>query len=244
MAGLAWRDIVPTVCFCASIAALSACGAGSAPSAPNAGLVLGESVAYIGTTNACAPSLQTANCLRAPATSGNFVSLSQSGNASTYQVASADPTVAGGVVVMQGPGGQGDPTVELVGYKAGTTTLTISGAHGATASLPITITTISSLTVTLNGLPTATNLWFTVQTPAGASCPGWEGGYSFGWGPLTSSSVTLANFPAMGAGSLSQCVFSTVEVVVSDAANTTLADKTFPFTIALGHDNSTTLTVP
>ena len=48
----------------------------------------------------------------------------------------------------------------------------------------------------------------------------------------------------MGAGALSRCVISTVEVVVFDGANTALADKTFHLTIALGHDNSTTLVVP
>ncbi len=227
----------------AAVAVLPACGGGG-PSAPvvSGGLVLGSSVAYIGTTNACG--LSPNNCLRAPATAGNFVPVSQSGNASNFQVSSADPTIAGGVVVMLGPGGQGDPAVALVGYSAGTTTLTISGAGGATASLPITITTIASLTVTLNGLPTANSLRFSVQAPAGSGCPGFQGGYSFGWGPLTSNSITLRNFPAMGAGSLSQCVFSTVEVVVSDAANATLADKTFHVPIVLGHDNSTTLVLP
>jgi hypothetical protein len=226
----------------AATAALSACGAaGSAPGTPSAGLVLGASVAYVGTTDAC---LQRTNCLRAPATDGNFVSLFQGGNAVDYHVNSADPAIAGGIVVMRGPGGQGDPAVGLVGHKAGTTTLTISGANGATASLPITITTISALTVTLNGLPTATGLEFSVRAPSGAPCPGFQGGYSFGWGPLTSSSVTIVNFPAMGAGAVSQCVFSTVEVIVTDAANTTLADKSFQLTIALGQDNSTTLVVP
>lgn len=227
----------------AAVAILPACG-GGAPSTPGAGggLDLSSSVAYIGTTNACALNLN--NCLRAPATAGNFISLSQNGNASNYQVSSADPTIAGGVVVMLGPGGQGDPAVELIGYNAGTTTLTISGANGATASLPITITTIASLTVTLNGLPTANDLRFSVQAPAGAGCPAFQGGYSFNWGPLASNTITLRNFPAMGAGSLSQCVFSTIEVVVSDAANATLADKTFHVPIALGHDNSTTLVVP
>jgi hypothetical protein len=228
--------------FLAAVAVLPACGAGGgAPATPSGGLVLGASVAYIGTTNACA--LQLVNCVRAPDTAGNFVSLSQSANASNYQVSSADPTIAGGIVVMQGPGGQGDPAVELIGYSAGTTTLTISGANGASASLPITITTISALTVTLNGLPTAKSLRFSVQAPPGAQCPGFQGGYSFSWG-LSSSSVTLRNFPAMGAGSLGACVFSTIEVVALDAANNTLADKTFHVTIALGHDNSTTLVVP
>ena len=199
-------------------------------------------MAYIGTTNACA--VQLANCLRAPDTAGNFVTLSQNGNASNFQVSSADPAVAGGSVVMQGPAGQGDPAVALVGYTAGTTTLTITGANGATASLPITITTISTLTVTLKGLPTATNLRFLVQAPAGAPCPGFQGGYWMYWTAPASGSLTLRNFPAMGAGTVSQCVFSTVEVVVTDASNTTLADKTFHLTITLGHDNSTTLVVP
>lgn len=229
--------------FFVALTALSACaGGGGSPSAPGAGLVLGASVAYLGTTNACV--LQPVDCLRAPATPGTFVSLFQSGNSSSFQVSSADPTIAGGVVVMQGPGGQGEPAVELVGYKAGTTTLTISGVNGATASLPITITTISALTVMLNGLPTATGLAFSVRAPSGTACPGFEGGYSMDWGRLTSSSVTLRNFPAMGAGALSQCLFSTVEVVVSDAANNTLADKTFQLTIALGRDNPTTLAIP
>jgi hypothetical protein len=125
--------------FLAAVTALTACGAGGgAPSAPSGGLILGASVAYIGTTNACV--LQLQNCQRAPATAGNFVTLSQSGNASNFQVSSADPTIAGGSVVMQGPGGQGDPAVSLVGYAAGTATLTVTGANGATASLPITIT--------------------------------------------------------------------------------------------------------
>ncbi len=226
----------------AGVAALPACGGGGSPATPNGGLVLGASVAYIGTTNACA--LQRTNCLRAPGTAGNFVSVSQSGNTSAFQVSSADPKIAGGAVVMLGPGGQGDPAVALIGYSAGTTTLTISGVNGATASLPITITTIAALTVTLNGLPTADSLRFSVQAPAGAPCPGFQGGYSFQWGPLTSNSLTLRNFPAMGAGALSQCVFSTIEVVVLDAANATLADKTFHVPIALGQDNSTTLVVP
>jgi len=64
------------------------------------------------------------------------------------------------------------------------------------------------------------------------------------WTAPASGSLTLRNFPAMGAGTVSQCVFSTVEVVVADASNTTLADKTFHLTITLGHDNPTTLVVP
>lgn len=229
--------------FLAAVAALPACGAGgSAPSTPSGGIVLGAQVAYVGTTNACAV-LRT-DCLRAPGTAGNFVPVSQSGNASNFTVSSANPSIAGGIVVMLGPGGQGDPEVELIGYSAGTTTLTISGINGATATLPITITTISKLTVTLNGLPGVKDLRFTVRAPAGAPCPGFQGGYSFGWGPLTTSTVTLRNFPAMGAGALDQCVFSEIEVVVLDAANATLADKTFHVPITLGQDNSTTLVVP
>lgn len=122
--------------------------------------------------------------------------------------------------------------------------MTITGANGETASLPITVTTISALTVTLNGLPTATNVMFSVRAPAGAPCPGFQGGYSFNWGPLTSNSLTLRNFPAMDAGSSDQCPFSTIEVVASDAVNTTLADKTFHVPIALGRDNPTTLVLP
>jgi hypothetical protein len=220
-------------------------GGGGMPSAlntPPGGLVLGSTTAYVGTTDACA--LHLDECVRAPDTDGNFVSLSQSGNASTYQVSSADPTIAGGIVVMRGPGGQGDPAVELIGHNAGTTTLTISGVNGATASLPVTITTIAALTVTVNGLPTAKTLKFVVQAPAGSPCPGFQGGYSFQWSLPTPSGATLRNFPAMGAGAVNQCLFSTVEVVVSDASNTTLADKTFHLAIALGHDNSTTLVVP
>src|ERR1700722_4539135 len=132
------------VLLAAAIMATPACVSnGGTPGTPSsAGLVLGASVAYIGTTNACGlPG--AVNCLRAPGTSGYFVSISQSGNASNFQVSSADPSIAGGIIVMQGPGGQGDPAVALVGYKAGSTTLTVSGVNGATASLPITTTAIS-----------------------------------------------------------------------------------------------------
>ncbi len=229
----------------AALVALSACGGGGggAPAgAPSGGLVLGAPVAYVGTTDACA--LQRNDCVRAPGTPGNFVSVSQPGNASNYQVSSANPSIADGVLVMLGPGGQGNPAIDLVGHSAGATVLTISGINGATASLPITITTIATLTVKLNGLPNANSLRFSVAVPAGSPCPGFQGGYSFGWGPLTSNSVTLRNFPAMAAGSLSQCVFSTVEVVVLDVADSPLADKTFTVPIALGQDNSTTLVVP
>jgi hypothetical protein len=233
-----------TIVLCAAGAIeLTGCGGGGAAEALQpARIVLGASVAHVGTTNACAlPGAM--HCLRAPATSGNFVSLAQSGNAANFTVTSADPSVATGVVVMQGPGGRGEPAVQLVGQRAGSTTLTISGANGATASLPVTVTTISALTVTLNNLPTVTTIAFTVSTPAGVSCPGFEGGYTFLFGPLSPSTV-LENFPAMGAGPLDQCLFSTVEAVEIDASGATIVDKVFHPAIALGHDNPTTFALP
>ena len=51
-------------------------------------------------------------CERTPLPVISF-SVSQSGNTSAFEVSSADPTIAGGGVVMLGPGGQGDPAVAL-----------------------------------------------------------------------------------------------------------------------------------
>ena len=226
-----------------AVATLTGCGgsgAGNAPHVAPGALVLGAAVAYIGTSACESPPY---NCLRGPATPGYDIPVSQSGNPGNFQVSSANPAVALGSIVMQGPGGQGDPTVALGGVSAGTTTLTVTGANGATASLPITVTTIAALTVKLNGLPTATDVRFTVQAPVGAPCSEFQAGYGFEWS-VTSSTFTLRNFPAMGAGPSSQCVFSTVEVLVTNTAGTTLADKIFHLAIALGHDNSTTLILP
>lgn len=199
--------IATILSFAAGLLGLAGCSGGGVAQAAPAGIVLGASVAYVGTTNACVlPGAM--HCLRAPATSGNFVSLSQSGNAANFAVTSADPSVATGVVVMQGPGGQGEPAVQLVGQKAGTTTLTITGANGA-----------------------------------GASCPGFAGGYTFLFGPLSQTTV-LENFPAMGTGPLDQCLFSTVEAVGTDASGATIVDKVFHPVIALGRDNPTTFALP
>ena len=40
------------------------------------------------------------------------------------------------------------------------------------------------------------------------------------------------------------CVFSTVEIVATDASGKTLADKTFQLPIVLGQDNSTAVALP
>jgi hypothetical protein len=145
---------------------------------------------------------------------------------------------------MRGPDAVGDPAIELIGKRAGKTTLTISGADNATATVPITVTTISTFTVTFDDLPTVTNLGFTVKAPAGVSCPPFEGGYSFGWSPVSPPKLTLVNFPAMGSGPLSGCVFSTVDVTAYDAEGRTLATKSLHLSIALGHDNPVTVSLP
>jgi hypothetical protein len=229
---------------CITVAlALAGCSGASAPSTQAPRLRLGQSVAYIGTTNVCALA-EARDCLRGPGAPGTYVSISQEGNASSFAVSSADPSIAVGVVAMRGPGGQGDPVLDLVGHRAGSTTLTVTGTNGAAASLPITVTTVATLTLQLKSLPSVTNLSFRVRTPDAASCLSYEGGYSFNWGVSQTGSATLENFPAMGAGPLPQCVFSIVEVTGTDNSGASIVDKIFRLPITLGRDNSTALSLP
>ena len=175
------RVVLPRIARLVAVAlvtAAAACGGGaSTPAAPAIGaLTLGEPAAYVGTTDACVANLT--NCLRAPATDGYFAAISQPGNDATFQIGSADPAVATGTLVMRGPGGVGQPAIALDPHRAGSTVLTVTGAGGATASVPITVTTVSALTVVVTGFPTAAMLHFTVSTPSSASCPGFQGGYT------------------------------------------------------------------
>jgi hypothetical protein len=102
------------------------------------------------------------------------------------------------------------------------------------------------MTVTLHGLPTASDLLITVASPPSPQCPPFVGGYTFdAQAPVPpATSITYGNFPAMGNGPSSLCIFSTVAIVVKDNANNTLAQKTIHPTITLGSDNPQTVTIP
>jgi hypothetical protein len=147
---------------------------------------------------------------------------------------------------MTGPAAQSDPAVEIGSRKAGTAILTVFGIKGSSAQLPVMVTTISTMTVTLNGLPSAATLNFTVSAPANENCPSFEGGYSFQWDVATAPATraVLHDFPAMGAGPLSGCLFSTVTIDVRDSSYTSLATKTVALPIALGQDNPSSITIP
>ncbi|MDQ2866143.1 MAG: hypothetical protein M3R51_07945 [Candidatus Eremiobacteraeota bacterium] len=129
---------------------------------------------------------------------------------------------------------------------AGTATLTVTGNGGDSAQIAVTVTTISTMTVTLNGLPTATELLFAVSAPPNPSCASFSGGYMFSApAPVPpSDAVTLRRFPAMGNGTSSACLFTTVALTVKDNAYVTLAQKTFSIPIALGKDNPTSISIP
>lgn len=147
---------------------------------------------------------------------------------------------------MTGPSGIGDPAVSVASHKAGTAILTVSGIDHSTAQLAVTVTTISTMTVTVNGLPSAETLTFTVSAPANENCPSFEGSYSFDWSApaAPATQVVLHNFPAMGAGPLRGCLFTTVSVDVRDASYAVLATKTVSLSIALGADNPGSITIP
>jgi hypothetical protein len=232
------------VAFCAIAGALILTGCGAANSAPSVPgeLLLGAPHAYLGFA-ACQPNI--VHCLRGPGVGIN-IAVSQTGNASDFSASSSDPTVATGSLVMLGPGGHGSPAIQLASYKAGVADIVVSGANGATATLPVTVTTVSTMTVTLNGLPTATDLAITVASPPSPQCPPFVGGYSFDAQAPTppATSVTLGNFPAMGNGPSSLCIFSTVTIAVKDNANNTLAQKTIHPAITLGSDNPQAVVIP
>lgn len=230
-------------CAFLAVVALAGCaGANDAPSAASTTISFGWSPAFIGTaSSSCTiPS----DCMRPPAF--NFeVPVSQSGNVSSFSVTTSDAAIADGAIVMTGPGGQGDPAVSLIPKKAGSAVLTITGLDGASAALPVTITTISTLTITLNGLPTAKQFQFTFHAPPGSDCPGFEGGYTQGWDVAAPPAPTvIRNFPAMGNGPSGSCIFSTVDVQITDAANTTLLEKAITLPIVLARDNPIAITLP
>jgi hypothetical protein len=230
--------------FGAIIGGIICTGCGAASSAPRVPgeLLLGAPRAYLGVA-ACRSNI--VHCLGGPGVGIN-IAVSQSGNASNFSASSSDPTVATGSLVMLGPGGHGSPAIQLASFKAGIANLVVSGANGATATLPVTITTVSTMTITLNGLPTATDLAITVASPPSPQCPPFVGGYSFdAQAPVPpATSTTLGNFPAMGNGPSSLCIFSTVTIAVKDNANNTLAQKTFHPAITLGSDNPQAVTIP
>jgi hypothetical protein len=219
-------------------------GCGSASSAPAAfgQLVLSVPRGYFGVSDC--RSIPT-HCLRAPGVGYN-IAVSQAGNASNFSASSSDPTIVTGALVMLGPGGKGSPAIQLDPRKAGVANLVFTGANGATANFPVVVTTVSTMTISLNGLPSASDLLITVASPPSPQCPPFVGGYSFdAQAPVPpATSTTLGNFPAMGNGPSNLCIFSTVTIVVKDNANNTLAQKTIHPTITLGADNPQTVTIP
>lgn|GEM_PF-4338920 len=228
---------------CLGLLLLCGCAGPQAASSPpaNNAVTLAWQDEYLGFgTDAC-----VSGCVRGPAYN-TAVPVSQPGNASTFSVTSSNASVATGTIVMTGPSAQSDPAVEVVPHKAGTAILTVSGINGSSAHLPVNVTTISTMTVTLNGFPTAATLIFTVSAPASDHCPSFEGGYSFQWdvAAAPATQTVLHNFPAMGSGPLSGCLFSTVTVDVRDASYTSLATKTVSLPISLGQDNPSRITIP
>ena len=217
-------------------------GAASSPVGGSNAVTLAWQPEYLGSTaDSCTV---FSECLRGPAFNTN-VPVSQSGNPSTFTVTSSDSSVTGATIIMTGPSAESEPAVEPVPHKAGNAVLTVTGANGSSATLPVTITTISKMTIALSGLPSASVLLFSVSAPASASCPSFEGGYSFQWDVAASRGPTvIENFPAMGNGPLSACIFSTVSITVSDASNAKLASKTVQLPIAVGQDNPSAISVP
>lgn len=229
--------------LCLGLLLLCGCAGAQAASSPPAdrGVTLAWQQEYLGFgTDAC-----VSGCVRAPAYNID-VPVSQAGNASTFSVTSSDPSIATGALVMTGPSAQSDPAVEVVPRKAGAAVLTVTGMDGSSAQLPVNVTTISTMTVTLSGFPSAATLNFTVSAPANQNCPSFEGGYSFQWGVASppATQTVLRDFPAMGAGPLSGCLFSTVTVDVRDASYTSIATKTVSLPISLGKDNPSSITIP
>lgn len=224
----------------ASLVVLAGCGGSSSGSvAPAAApVVLGWSPEYLGFATSSCTSFAT--CLRAPGVNDD-VPVSQ-GGASDFTVRTSDATVATANIHMMGPGGQGDPSVAVVPVKAGTATITVAGAHGESAQLPVVVTTISTMTIALHNLPTASGMTIAVSAPPAANCPSFEGGYTFQW--AASPTTIIHNFPAMGTGPLAGCIFSTVSFTVTDSSNVTLAQKTVALATALGKDNPASVTIP
>jgi hypothetical protein len=223
-------------------ATLAGCGSATTTSSlpqPN-DIRLSQRIAYLGSAGGCRK-----NCLRGPAI-GYDIHVSQVGNVATFGAGSSDATVVTGSLTMLGPGGHGDPAIMLRPHRAGSATLTIAGIGGKVARLPVVITTVSTMTIVLDGFPSAAVLNFSVMAPVNPACPGFEGGYSFNApAPVPpSKTITLGNFPAMGNGQSSLCLFTTVSVTVQDGSGTTLAQKTVEIPIRLGHDNPTTIAIP
>jgi len=221
----------------ATIYATAGCGSGGGATGPvpNA-IVLGEQAAYLGfAADNC-----VAACLRPPAFN-TAVPITQGGNA-TFTVTSSQPSVATGAFVTAPYSPTQSQAIALAPQHAGSATLKITGANGATAQLPVVVTTISTMTIVLDNLPTAATLSFAVSAPPGSGCSGFEGGYMFDWDvPSGATSVTLHNFPAMGAGGLSACLFTAVSVTVRDGSYAPLTQQTATIPITLGQDNPTTI---
>ena len=230
---------------CCAIFTGGCSGASRPPAVVSSSVVLAQATAYLGVTDVCATPHAAGECLRAPNT-GFDIPVTQNGNPAHFTVASADPAIVTGSLTRLGPGAIGSPAVELRPREAGETTLTVTGTAGAHALLTVSVTTISSLVVTLDGLSSATDLLFTVSAPAGSGCTGFAAGYSFGSEapPAGSSSITLLNFPALGNGPTNACVFSTVKVAAQNVSGQTIARKTVSLPIKIGRDNSTAITLP
>ena len=227
--------------------ALSAIGCGGGTSSPQTTpptgpVTLGQSSAYLGTArSSCA-----ANCLRAPGTGGNDVVVSQPGNVSNFQAVSSDPSVVTGAAIMIVGFTQSEPGIELIGQKAGTTSVTILGNNGSAAQLPVTVTTVSTMTIAVNGLPTAAGIQASVATPSSPDCSGFNAGYFFDLDVPTppATNITYSNWPAMADGPSSACIYSTIVLTVRDNAGNTLAQKTTHVPISLGKDNPLAIALP
>lgn len=175
------------------------------------------------------------------------MSVSQPANPGTFTAQSADSTVATFSLSTPSPGST-TASVQIFGHKAGTTTITVAGAAGATAQVTTIVTSIGSLTVTgLAAYPSAKTLFIKNTPSSSAGCGVFGGGINFTYN-LTGavpSSLTFANVQASGSSGSGGCPFNLFEVKLTDASNAVLIDKTgINQAITIGANNTVTLSVP
>ena len=170
----------------------------------------------------------------------------QPGNASNFQAVSSDPSVVTGIETTIVGLTQSVPGIELIAQRAGAASVTIMGNNGSAAQLPVTVTTVSTMTITLSGLPTAAGILASVATPSSPDCSGFNAGYFFDLNVPTppATSITYSRWPAMADGASSACVYSTIVLTVSDNSGNTLARKTTQVPISLGQDNPLAIAIP
>lgn len=200
-------------------------------------ITFNENVVYVGNVDASCTSSTYVNC-GVPLV--QTVTASQSnGFVGPFTATSSNSSIFTAVT----PGSNGQTSIDVHGHAAGTGTLMVTGYGGATASVPVYVTTLS-IAFNLNPIAGATAFGYALSGTWGSSAPFYP---SFSY-PTVASTYSLLNTISMGlafgnGGMVTPLLTTSVQVLVSNGT-INLVNKTVPINVIIGQANSATVSVP